>query len=133
MIGRAQLQNVRILCAREIQKSIRDSVHKLLSDQIVELKLDTFFEIQKDTIRNKRTGSEFIFKGLYTNQSEIKSTEGIDIVWIEEAERVSEESWVILIPTVRKEGSEIIVVFNPDSDKSATYKRFVLNLPPDSA
>ena len=121
----------RILCTREMQNSIKDSVHRLLSDTIYELRCDDLFEIQKDVIRSV-TGSEFIFKGLHQHVSEIKSLEGIDIVWCEEAERISEDSWTVLIPTIRKPNSEILVSFNPEDENSSTYKRFVKNPPDDS-
>src|SRR3990167_5358556 len=130
LIGKALYNRLRILCTREMQNSIRDSVHKLLSDRITALGFDDYFVVQKDSIQS-RIGSEFIFKGLRHNISEIKSTEGIDICWVEEAERVSENSWTVLIPTIRKENSEIWVSFNPEDENSATYTRFIKNPPPD--
>lgn len=123
---------IRVLCTRQLQTSIKDSVHKLLSDSIQTMGLDAFFDITRDTIRCAKTGSEFIFKGIQNNINEIKSIEGIDYCWVEEAQSVSEESWSILIPTIRKEGSEIWVTFNPDREEDATYQRFVKNNPPDS-
>lgn len=124
-------KKIRVLCTREFQTSIKDSVHKLLSDRINDHGLTEFFEITKDAIRSV-TGSEFIFKGLRRNINEIKSTEGIDYCWVEEAEAVSEHSWEILTPTIRKPGSEIWIVFNPDSPDDATYRRFVKQ-PPTNA
>ena len=124
LLLRASSEKLRILCTREVQNSIKDSVYRLLVDQITELQLQAFFIIKADSIIST-TGSEFLFKGLAHNINEIKSTEGIDIVWIEEADRVSENSWTNLIPTIRKPGSIIIVVFNPDDAKSATYTRFI--------
>lgn len=123
---------IRVLCTRQLQTSIKDSVHKLLSDSIQSMGLDAFFDITRDTIRCTQTGSEFIFKGIQNNINEIKSIEGIDYCWVEEAQSVSEESWSILIPTIRKEGSEIWVTFNPDREEDATFQRFVKNTPPDS-
>lgn len=125
-------KKLRILCAREIQKSITESVHRLLKEQIEALGVESIFEIQKTVIRCTRTGSEFIFEGVKTDPNKIKSTEGVDICWVEEAEKVSEESWKILIPTIRKEGSEIWVVFNPDQETDPSAKRFIANPPPDS-
>jgi phage terminase large subunit len=122
---------LRILCAREIQKSIADSVHKLLCEQIEEIGLNGFYEITRDMIRGSN-GTEFIFKGLRNNPQEIKSTEGIDIAWVEEAQAVSADSWDILIPTVRKDNSEIWVTFNPLNETDPTYQRFVIN-PPGNA
>src|SRR3990167_10085699 len=118
------LSNRRILCCREIQNSIRDSVHRLLQDRIREMKLDDFFIVTQDSIKS-RYGAEIIFRGLKNNISEIKSLEGIAIVWVEEAEKVGESSWEILIPTIREEDSEIWVSFNPESEASPAYKRFV--------
>lgn len=122
---------LRILCARELQKSITDSVHKLLSDQIVTLGLEEFYEIQKTTIIGIN-GTEFLFNGLKHNAREIKSTEGIDICWVEEAENVSDASWELLIPTVRKENSEIWISFNTKQPSDATYKRFIFEADDDS-
>lgn len=122
----------RVLCTREMQNSIKDSVYRLLCDRIFALGLDKYFIIQKEGIRSL-TGSEFLFKGLRSNIGEIKSTEGIDICWVEEAGKVSVESWDILIPTIRKEDSEIIITFNPDLETDPVYQRFVLNTPPDTA
>lgn len=117
---------LRILCARELQNSIGDSVHKLLSDLIFEYNLQWFYEVQKATIKG-RNGTEFIFKGLKYNSTEIKSTEGIDTCWIEEAEKVSDMSWEMLIPTIRKPDSEIWVSFNTKNITDPTYQRFVIN------
>jgi phage terminase large subunit len=122
---------VRILCARELQSSIRDSVHRLLADQIEALNLSSRLEIQNAEIRGVN-GSLFIFEGLRHNTTKIKSMEGIDICWVEEAERVSEESWKILVPTIRKPSSEIWVTFNPEQETDPTYTRFVKNPPPDA-
>lgn len=131
LVVRAMLSKIRILCTRQLQTSIKDSVHKLLCDTIYALHLEEFFDITRDTIRC-HNGSEFIFKGLQNQTNEIKSIEGIDICWVEEAQSVSEDSWAILIPTIRKENSEIWVTFNPDREEDATYQRFVVNPPPDS-
>jgi phage terminase large subunit len=90
--------------------------------------LNGFYEITKNAIVGAN-GTEFLFKGIKFNTEEIKSTEGVDICWVEEAEKVSAESWDILIPTIRKDNSEIIIVFNPDSEDSPTYQRFVLHPP----
>jgi phage terminase large subunit len=124
-------QRMRILCTREVQKSIKDSVHKLLSDQIQALGLESFYDILETTIRG-RNGTEFLFAGLSTQTIEsIKSFEGIDVCWVEEGQKVSKRSWTILIPTIRKDGSEIWVSFNPELDDDETYLRFVVNPPPD--
>ncbi|OQA30290.1 MAG: Phage terminase large subunit [Betaproteobacteria bacterium ADurb.Bin341] len=120
---------LRFLCARETQLSIADSVHKLLGEQIDFLGLAGFYEVQKSRIIGAN-GTEFLFKGIKHNPQEIKSTEGIDICWVEEAQSVSENSWNILIPTIRKDGSEIWVTFNPGEETDPTYQRFVKQPPP---
>jgi phage terminase large subunit len=122
---------LRILCTRELQVSITDSVHRLLSDTITRLGLDDYFDVYKDEIRG-RCGSLFIFEGLKFNIKGIKSLEGIDIVWVEEGDAVSNESWSFLIPTIRKKGSEFWISFNRDRTDDPVYTRFVLNGPKDS-
>lgn len=122
---------LRILCAREFQRSIQDSVHRLLADQIAALGLSSHYEVQNATIRGTN-GTEITFWGLKHNVANIKSVEGADIVWVEEADNVSRNSWQTLIPTIRKPGSEIWVSFNPKLDTDETYQRFVVN-PPESA
>lgn len=130
LLLKAAQQPLRILCTREIQKSIKDSVHKLLSDQIEAMGLGSFFAIFDTAIRG-RNGSEFSFAGLASHTVEsIKSYEGVDIVWVEEAQKVRKRSWDILIPTIRKPGSEIWISLNPELDTDETYKRFVLDPPP---
>ena len=121
---------IRILCAREFQTSIKDSVHKLLCDQIESLGLLSFYEITQTSIRG-RNGTEFSFVGLKNNVSNIKSYEGVDICWVEEAQTTSRLSWNILIPTIRKEGSEIWISFNPELETDETYQRFVAVPPAD--
>lgn len=121
-----------VLATREIQNSIKDSVHKLLCDVIEKLELSFLFDIKKDEIVCLRNGSKFIFKGLHHNIQEIKSTEGIDHCWIEEAHSISQESLDILIPTVRKENSQFWIIFNPDSEDNPVYKEFIKNTRPDS-
>lgn len=130
LIVRALREKLLILCAREHQNSIQESVHRLISALIEELGLMKFFKITQTSITSI-AGSEFIFKGLSQNIEGIKSTEGVDICFIEEGERVSERSWDVLIPTIRKPNSEIVVVFNPADEMDATYQRFVINTPPD--
>jgi phage terminase large subunit len=131
LIRLAARHRLRILCARQFQTSIADSVHKLLCDQIEAMGLSDEFYITDKSIES-RTGSEFIFKGLEKSIREIKSLEGVDICWVEEAQSVSKSNWEILIPTIRKEHSEIWVSFNPDDENDATYQRFVVNPPPNS-
>jgi len=119
----------RVLCARELQASIKDSVHKLLSDVINSYPhFSAHYTILKDVIQGKN-GTEFNFRGLKHNATEIKSFEGVDIAWVEEAQSVSQQSWEILIPTIRKDNSEIWICFNPKSATDPTYTKFVLNAP----
>ena len=121
---------LRILCARETQQSIRESVHQLLSETIKRLGLEEFYTVLDFTIRGK-SGTEFIFRGLSNlTASELKSFESIDIVWVEEAAGVTKHSWQVLIPTIRKPGSEIWVSFNPELATDDTYIRWVLRAPP---
>ncbi len=127
----ASMKQLRVLCCREIQKSIKDSVHKLLKDQIAALGLDYFFNIQETSIKGAN-GSDFSFIGLRHNSSNIKSYEAVDVAWVEEAVNVSKSSWEILIPTIRKDNSEIWVSFNPELEDDETYQRFVLR-PPDNS
>lgn len=126
-------QPLRIGCFREVQKSIKDSVHKLLADQIQSLGLGWFYEVLETTIRGKN-GSEFVFAGLAAHTVDsIKSYEGLDRAWIEEGQSVSKRSWDVLIPTIRKGGSEIWISLNPELETDETYQRFIANPPPNSA
>lgn len=121
-----------ILCAREVQKSIKNSVHKLLSDQIVLLGLSSFYEVLETEIKGAN-GTEFQFTGLAQHTVDsVKSFEGADICWVEEGQTVVKKSWEVLGPTIRKPGSEIWVTFNPDMETDETYVRFVTDPPADS-
>lgn len=124
LLLRAANSKRRVLCAREFQNSITESVHKLLSDQIDEMGLSDFFDVTATSITGVN-GSEFIFKGVRMNISSIKSMVGITDLWLEEAHTISKESWDVLIPTIREPGSEIWVTFNPDDEDDPTYKMFV--------
>lgn len=112
LILRAAAKPLRILCAREIQRSIKDSVKRLLDDTIVRTGLQGFFTSTDTEIRGKN-GSLLLFAGLRTNIDSIKSMEGIDICWVEEAQTVSQSSLDILIPTIRKPNSQIYFTWNP--------------------
>ena len=131
LVLKAFKEPTRILCAREIQRSISDSVLQLLGDTVTRLGLNDFFDVQKSQIIG-RNGSRFLFLGLSNNISKVKSYEGLDVCWVEEAESVSYTSWETLIPTVRKKGSEIWVSFNPNDEMDDTYQRFVVNPPPNA-
>lgn len=119
---------LRVLCAREFQNSIAESAHALLAQQIDLLGLAGFYEVQERRILGAN-GTEFIFKGLRHNIASVKSTEGVDVCWVEEARTVGKTSWDVLIPTIRKEGSEIWVSFNTELEADETYQRFVKHPP----
>jgi len=120
---------LRILCARETMDSIRESVHQLLSDQIGNLGLDDFYHVLQSEVRGIN-GTEFVFAGLRKQTvSSIKSYEALDICWIEEASVVSRRSLTILLPTIRKPGSEIWFSLNPDLETDAVYQDFIVNPP----
>jgi len=120
---------LRILCGRETMDSIRESVHQLLCDQIARLGLDDFYHPLQSEIRGVN-GTEFVFAGLRKQTvSSLKSYEAIDICWMEEASVVSRRSLTILLPTIRKPGSEIWFSLNPDLETDAVYQDFVINPP----
>ena len=121
-----------ILCTREYQVSIQDSVHRLLAATIANEGLDHEYEVLQSTIRHRSNGTEFIFKGLKHNITEIKGLQGVTRVWAEEAENISDRSWEVLIPTIRAAGSEIWVSFNCKNPNDPTYVRFVKNAPEDA-
>lgn len=119
-------------CFREVQKSIKDSVHQLLANQARELGLSDFYTILRDEIRGQN-GTIIRFAGLSAQtRDSIKSFEGLNRAWVEEAQSVSKRSWDILEPTIRAPDSEIWVSFNPDMDTDETYKRFVINPSPEA-
>jgi phage terminase large subunit len=114
----------RVLCCREFQNSLAESVHQLLDDQIHAMALEAFFKITDKTIDCLVHGSGFIFAGLHNNLSKIKSMEGITTAWIEEAHSVSKKSLDTLEPTIRAEGSRLIVSYNPDEESDPVHKMF---------
>lgn len=124
---------LRVLCARESMNSIRESVHELLAQRIRSLHLesDSQFIIGEQAIRHVN-GSEFIYAGMRQNVQKVRSLEGVDICWVEEAATVRNSSWEVLIPSIRKDASEIWVSFNPELDTDNTYQRFVLKPPADA-
>ena len=128
MLGRQR--PIRVLCAREVQRSIRDSVKRLLEDEIDRLGLRGFYTSTEMEIRGAN-GTLFIFSGLQNPES-LKSLKGITHCWLEEAETLSERSLDIIGPTIREEGSEIWVSFNPDRINAPVWQRFVLNQPPNA-
>ena len=122
----------RILCTREIQRTIRDSVHYALKRQIDLCGYDDFYEVTENSIKG-RNGTEFIFAGIRAmDVAKLKSLEGCTRCWVAEAHVVSAKSWEVLIPTIREEGSEIWIEFNPELDTDPTYVDFVEKPPEQS-
>lgn len=122
---------MRILCAREVQKSVRESVFSLLKDQIRAMGLSGFYsDILEREIRGMN-GTKIVFSGLANHTVDsLKSFEGVDVCWIEEAQVVSKYSLDLLDPTIRKAGAEIWATFNPLLESDEIYRRFVANTPP---
>lgn len=124
-------EKMRILCCREFQTSIKESVKQLLEDLIIEMDLSAFYTVQTTEIRGIN-GTSFVFAGLHHNIANIKSMHDVKKCWVEEAQTVSDASWSILIPTIRSEGSEIILTLNPELEEDPTYQRFIVNPPTDA-
>jgi phage terminase large subunit len=128
-LARGRARKERILCVREVQNSIADSVHQLLRDQIITLGLEDFYSVKRDYIEGKN-GTLFAFRGLSKETAlSLKSFERPTICWVEEGQAITKNSWGILEPTIRAEGSEIWVAFNPEMDDDFIYKEFVLGSP----
>lgn len=121
---------IKVLCARQFQNKIEESVYSLLVMQIERFGLTRQFQILENKIVHKRTGSVFIFYGLWRHISEIKSLEGVDICWLEEAHALTEEQWKILEPTIRKAGSQFWIIFNPRLSTDFAWRRFIVSPPP---
>lgn len=132
LLAMGHRRKLRILCGREIQKTLKDSSRQLLADYIERMGLSDFYDVQADIIIG-RNGTTFTFTGLQSHTAHsIKSYEGVDIAWIEEAQAVSIESWNILIPTIRKPGSECWLSMNPDQEEDYAYDRFIKHVDPDA-
>lgn len=126
LITKATSKRLLIACVREVQSSIKDSVYKLICDRILfyGLKQYRFFE---DRIVNLENGSKFIFKGIMEhNAQNIKSLEGVDICWVEEAQKISFKAWEVLDPTIRKEGAEIWLSLNREAENDPVWKALAL-------
>lgn len=122
-----------ILCAREFQGSLDDSVYQLLIETIERLGYTEEFDILKSTITHKGTGAKFVFYGIKNNVTKIKSIQGVGVCWVEEAEAVTKNSWDVLIPSIRGDkNAEIWVSFNPKNILDDTYRRFIVHPPQDS-
>lgn len=129
LLIRGSQKKRKILCAREFQNSINDSVLSLLEGQAQEIGLAPFYDFKRDAIYGAN-GTEFLFKGIRHNIQSIKSIPGITDCWIEEAQTISQLSWDIIIPTIREDGSEIFVTYNPENEDDPTHQKFVVNEPP---
>lgn len=131
-VEKTHTERHRVLCCRELQKSIKESVHQTIKDCIYEKGLEKYYHITDTGIRSKRTGSEYLFLGVRSNPNEIKSLKGITICWIEEGEGLSEKSLDVLGPTIRKIDAEIWVSYNPETKNSPCDKVFVQQAQEDS-
>lgn len=125
----SQQCTIRFLCTRQFQNKISESVYTLIKTQITRFGLLDQYTITDNSIRHKTTGSEFLFYGLWRSIDEIKSLEGIDICWIEEAHNLTENQWEILNPTLRNDESQFWIIFNPRLATDFVYKRFVVSPP----
>lgn len=131
MLARCRRALTRAVCIREVQNSIRDSVRQLLVDKITKLGLWGFFEVTDTEIRGAN-GSLIIFKGMHSyNADTIKSLEAYDIAWVEEAQTLSEHSFQMLYPTIRRPGSEMWFSWNPRHRTDAVDKFFRKNADPN--
>lgn len=128
----ANKYKLRFLCVRQLQNKIDESVYSLLKIQIERFGLTDNFKITDNKIENRITGSEFMFYGLWRHISEIKSIESIDILWSEESHALTETQWEILEPTIRKEGSECWLLFNPNLVSDFVWRNFVVDPPADT-
>jgi len=131
LLIRSRLEKTRIACFREFQNSINESSYQLLCDLIKRYGLNEF-EMTKSSLINRVTGSDFLFKGLWNNEQSIKSIEGIDIAWVEEAQTVSKESLEVLTPTVRKPGSQIVYTYNRLLEDDPVHQRLVIEGRPNT-
>jgi phage terminase large subunit len=122
-----------ILCSREFQNSIKDSVHYLISQRIKAMNLIKYFNIKRDEIVNPYSESRFIFKGLRHHVESVQSYPEITHLWIEEAATISRHTWTVLKPTIRIPGSEIWATLNPKNKTDVIYQDFIANIPPDNA
>jgi phage terminase large subunit len=118
----------KFLCARELQKSLKDSVFSVIASQIEELSVQDAFEVGKEFIRCKN-GNEFLFYGLKSNIAEVKGLHGVRRTWLEEAQKISQSSLNYLIPTVMRDfpDCEIWAGWNPDDEDDPVHKMFVFN------
>lgn len=120
---------MRVLCIRRFQNRIQESVYTELKWAINHLGLNDAYDVQKTTIIHRASGSEFIFYGIERNLEDIKGTSDVDILWVEEAEKLTGDQWVVIGPTIRKEDSLTILLFNPKLVTDYVWQNFVVNTP----
>ncbi len=132
LIQRAEIEPIKVICAREIQKSISESVHSLIKETVERLRYKNWI-FKHDEILSP-CGSKFVFRGLKDLRAsqQIKSYQGFDVIWVEEAATVSDESWKNIVPTFRKNDSEIWATFNREEELDPVFERFCIN-PRDDA
>ena len=133
LISRACQSRKRIVCARQFQNSIKDSSKELIEKRIRDLELSDQFTVTNQSILHNETLSDFLFVGLERNVESIRSLEGADIVWIEEARTISARSMEILLPTVRKLNSELIWTWNPEQPTDPVDAYFRRGEPPPNS
>ena len=131
LLIKARMKKTRVACFREFQNSIAESSYQLLLDLIKQYELNDF-KATHNSIINEINGSDFLFKGLWNNEQSIKSIEGIDIAWVEEAQTVSDKSLEVLTPTVRKDGSQIIYTYNRLLEEDPVHNRLVIQGRPNT-
>jgi len=123
LVAEAAKRPLRVLCCREYQRSLRESVKHTLEGKVVQLGLSDQYSSTTAELRSS-IGSMFMFWGLWANPLSVQSLEAIDYVWVEEAQTISQNSLDILIPTIRKSGSEIWFSWNPRSEKDPVDRMF---------
>lgn len=131
LLIRAMQSKERVLCGREFQNSINESVYQLFADLIEKYKL-TMFKLTRDSIINSTNGSDFLFKGVRHNTQSIKSIEGVTIFWGEESQTFSKESIGVITPTIRAPGSQLIWTMNRLLELDPIYERLVINKMPNT-
>ncbi len=123
---------LKFLCVRQLQNKIEESVYSLLKIQIERFQLQHRFRVLENKIINTATGSEFLFYGLWRHVDEIKSIESVDVLWSEESHGLTKTQWEILEPTIRKESSEVWLLFNPQLVSDFVWRNFVVDPPPNT-
>lgn len=128
----ASQYKVKFLCVRQFQNRIGQSVKSTIEKCIDLAGMRKDFHITENSITHKKTGSDFTFLGINRNLEDIKGVFGVDILWIEEAEGLTQDQWKVIIPTIREEGSKVFIVFNPRKVDDFVWKNFVINERPRS-